>query len=332
MPAAVRRGLLLSAAAALLTLVVIAGEWLPLPPALQSWQPRLSGYVTVFLGIFIEALPFLLAGVLVSAGLHVFVSAERIQSLTPRGALSSALAGASLGLLFPVCECGSIPAARRLIRKGTSLPAAIAFALAAPVINPIVLLATYAAFNDLTIVAWRAGLTVLIAVLIGVIVGTAPQAASVLAAGVLQPDAHDQLPTGAAARFTAFVGHVRSEFFEMVRYLIFGALLAAGLQTFVPQETLIGLGSGPLISVVALSLLAALLSVCSTVDAFIALSFAGTFTPGAVLAFLVFGPMIDIKSTLMLTSTFSRRTVVSIVLLSFVFSVLAGTAINVFGG
>jgi hypothetical protein len=180
--------------------------------------------------------------------------------------------------------------------------------------------------------AWRAGLTVVIAVLIGVIVGAAPQPAAILAAGVLQSDDHDHTAESAGVRFNAFVTHVRSEFFEMVRYLIFGALLAAGLQTFVPQETLAGLGSGPLISVVALSLLAALLSVCSTVDAFIALSFTATFTPGAILAFLVFGPMIDIKSTLMLTSTFSRRTVISIALLSFVFSVLAGTAINVFGG
>jgi hypothetical protein len=125
--------------------------------------------------------------------------------------------------------------------------------------------------------------------------------------------------------------HARGEFFEMGRFLVLGALLAAALQTLIPQQPLLALGSGPVVSVLVLMGLAVLLSVCSTVDSFIALSFVNTFTPGAIVAFLVFGPMIDIKSTLMLTTTFRRRIVAVIALLCFQLSLLAGLAINFLG-
>lgn len=113
-----------------------------------------------------------------------------------------------------------------------------------------------------------------------------------------------------------------------LRTLYIGGLLAATLQTLVPQSALLALGDGPVISVLVLIALAVLLSICSTVDSFIALSFLGTFTPGAVLAFLVFGPMIDIKSALMLTTTFRTRAVAIIALLCFQLTLLAGVVVN----
>ena len=128
------------------------------------------------------------------------------------------------------------------------------------------------------------------------------------------------------------LGHANAEFFEMTRYLIIGAMLAAALQTVVPQQALLALGDGPLLSVLVMIGLAVVLSICSTVDSFIALSFVNSFTPGAILAFLVFGPMIDIKSALMLTSTFSRRTVALIILLCFQLALLAGLAVNLLVG
>lgn len=323
----------------LAALLWIASD-LAVPPALAPWTGRLQGFVTVFLGIFIEALPFLMAGVLVSSAIHLFVSPERVRGLSPRNPFLAAIGGSLLGLAFPVCECGSIPATRRLLTKGATLPAGIAFALAAPVINPIVLIATFVAFGSWHIVAWRAGLTILIAVAVAVVVGSAPRRELVLAPGVDHDDEHaacdhdhHQEPHGEEGTFSAasrVLGHASAELFEMTRYLIVGALLAATLQTLVPQQPLLALGGGVVLSVLVLMLLAVLLSICSTVDAFIALSFAATFTPGAVLAFLVFGPMIDIKSTLMLTSTFNRRAVASIVLLCFQLTLLAGIAVNLF--
>ena len=329
-------------AAALLTLIWVASD-LAVPPALAPWTGRLQGFVTVFLGIFIEALPFLMAGVLVSSAIHLFVSADQVQQLSPRNPFLAALGGSLLGLAFPVCECGAIPATRRLLSKGAALPAGIAFALAAPVINPVVLIATFVAFGNWQMVAWRAGLTIVIAVVVALVIGATPRRELVLAHGVDQADDHDhtggdhdhhdhahgvQPGEGPLRMAQRILEHANGEFFEMTRYLIIGAMLAAALQTVVPQQALLALGDGPLLSVLVMIGLAVVLSICSTVDSFIALSFVNSFTPGAILAFLVFGPMIDIKSALMLTSTFSRRTVALIILLCFQLTLLAGLAVN----
>lgn len=349
----VRRGVTLLAWELLLLLLWIASG-IQVPAALVPWSGRLQGFTTVFLGIFIEALPFLLAGVLVSSVLHLYVSAERLQCYTPHHPVLAALSGGLLGLAMPVCECGSIPAARRLLQKGVALPVGIAFVLAAPVVNPIVIISTAVAFGGWEMVAWRVGLTLLFAVTIGVLLGRAGNPAAVLAPGVLalgvladtaddhHDHAHIHCPTcqhdhhhhhhddEKPDRLQQVLEHARGEFFEMGRFLVLGALLAAALQTLIPQQPLLDLGSGPVMSVLVLMALAVVLSVCSTVDSFIALSFVNTFTPGAVLAFLVFGPMIDIKSTLMLTTTFRRRIVAVIVLLCFLLVLLAGIALNFF--
>lgn len=331
-PPTLWRPLLIAAVAALLW--VASGIAVPAP--LAAYTGRLQGFVTVFMGIFVEALPFLLAGTLVSAAIHLFVSQERIQRLTPRNPVLAAISGALLGLAFPVCECGSIPTARRLMTKGSTMPTGIAFALAAPVINPVVLVSTYVAFGSWSMVAWRAGLTLLFAVIVALLVGSAPRDDMVLAPGVCRPghdDHHDHdhdhdhgaLGDGALRQTLNLAS---SEFFEMGRYLVIGALLAAALQTLVPQQALLALGTGPVISVLVMIALAVVLSICSTVDAFIALSFVGTFSQGAILAFLVFGPMIDIKSTLMFTSVFRRRAVAMIVLLCFQLALLMGVFVN----
>ena len=118
------------------------------------------------------------------------------------------------------------------------------------------------------------------------------------------------------------------EFFEMGQYLVIGALLAALMQTFFPQANLLRLGQGPLLSVLVLVLLAVLLSICSTVDAFIALAFAGTFSAGSILGFLVYGPMVDIKSTIMFLRVFRKKSVVILVLLPFLLVVLIGYVVN----
>jgi hypothetical protein len=116
----------------------------------------------------------------------------------------------------------------------------------------------------------------------------------------------------------------------MGRYLIIGALLAAVMQIFIPQSALLAVGKGPVLSVLVMLTLAILLSICSTVDAFVALSFTGTFSFGAILSFLVFGPMVDIKSVLMYAQVFRRRTVVYLVILPFMFSLLFGVFVNYF--
>lgn len=296
-----------------------------------------QNFVTVFLGIFIEAAPFLLLGALASGLITVFVTADDIARLMPRNRLAATLIGALLGIIFPVCECGVIPVVRRLCQKGFPLSAGIAFLLAAPVINPIVLASTYAAFGAGPVFWARIALTLVIAIAIGLIFSLQPGLARVMRPLSLPPLAGGA-PTvgvppaasrpGPATALQRAVAVAADEFFDVAPYLIGGSLIATALQTFVPQQALIGIGSGAASSVVAMLALAFVLSVCSTVDAFLALNFVNTFTSGAIIAFLVFGPMIDVKSTLMLLGVFRRRVVAYLIALTFAFALLAGLAIN----
>lgn len=315
---------------------------------------RLATFTTIFLGIFIEAAPFLLLGTVASGLVEEFLPQQTLQRLIPRGRLRGVLAGAGLGFLFPVCECGTVPLARRLLRKGLPLPVGISFLLAAPVINPIVLFSTAAAFGFGPILALRFGLTLGIAVLTGLIFSAEaaphrllrPMAWAPIQGGSGEPApvqvmshppgprAHPTNPTAAGNRRSARLNRALTiaadEFFEMGRYLVLGASLAALMQTTVPQSSLLAVGSGPLLSVGVMLALAVVLSICSTVDSFVALAFIGSFTPGSVLAFLVYGPMVDIKSSLMYLTVFNRRTVVYLILLPLALTVVAALFINLY--
>ena len=320
--------------AAFLAWLQAAWGWQP------AWAAALLGWVenfaSVFLGIFIEAVPYLLLGTLASGLVEVFIKSEDLAGLLLHNRLGGVVAGSFLGLFFPVCECGTVPLARRFIRKGVAVPVSIAFLLAAPVINPIVIASTLSAFG-VSLVFWlRIALTLLIAVLIGWLFGLETDGDRLLAQPSpplvsLQLDTDQALlvnkpPLGERLKRMASVA--ADDFFEMGQFLVTGAALASIMQTLVPQAWLLAIGNGPILSVIALATLAALLSICSTVDAFIALAFLGTFSTGAVVAFLVFGPMVDIKAILMYLRVFNRKTVVYLSTLPFLFSILAGVLIN----
>ncbi|HEY0736902.1 MAG TPA: permease [Herpetosiphonaceae bacterium] len=311
-----------------LILLWIGTAW-ALPPFLAGFTPRVQGLITIFLGIFIEALPFVAAGVLVSSIIALFVGDELIQRFTPKEPFSAALVGALLGLAFPVCECGTVPTTRRLLHKGAPLPFGVAFLLAAPVINPIVIASTYVAFNgDWLMVGGRIGLTLLIAINVALVLSWLPRSEALLAPGVAHTDDGCGCQHTHKRSLAGVFQHGAEEFIEMSRWLVLGALLAATLQTFVPRSMLLGIGDGPIVSVVVLMALAVVLSVCSTVDAFLALALSQAFGPGALLAFLVFGPMIDIKSTLMFLTTLSGRAVALIIALVVPLVLAAGISIN----
>jgi uncharacterized membrane protein YraQ (UPF0718 family) len=297
----------------------------------------LRTFVTVFLGIFIEALPFLLLGTLASGLVEEFVGQETMSRLAPRNRLRAALTGALMGLAFPVCECGVVPLTRRLLRKGLPLPVGVSFLLAAPVINPVVILSTFAAFGWGPVLLGRVFLTLLIALSVGLIFGLAPRPLQLLqlSAWPTVSGGDGSTRSGAAAiraslslRLTRSLAVAADEFFEMGRYLVLGSLLSAAMQTVVPQPTLLSIGSGALSSVVAMLALAFVLSVCSTVDAFLALAFVNTFTTGSILGFLVFGPMVDVKSVLMFLSVFRRRVALYLVLLPLMMSLLMAVYFN----
>ncbi len=318
---------------ALLMLMLILGSLLAesLPPA--AWPllgERFQVFVTILLGIFLEAAPFLLAGSLVSGLIQVFLDQSVLSRWTPRQPALAALAGALLGLAFPVCECGVVPVMRRLHQKGLPLSAGVAFLLAAPIVNPVVIASTYSAFGWGPMLWARVGLALLIAFAVGLLFSVAKPDE------VLLPDAQPQaceVGTHAPSlrfsqRLPEALAAAGDDFMDMARYLIAGSMLAAAMQTLVPQAALLAVGRGPVSSVIALLALAFVLSVCSTVDAFLALAFANTFAPAAVLGFLVFGPMVDIKSSLMFLRVFRRRAVIYLILLPLVMTLVVAVYLS----
>ncbi len=332
-----RPRLLVLAALAVILLAWILGR-MPGPGV----SARLQTFVTIFLGIFIEAVPFLLAGSLVSGVIEVFVDRDALARLVPRRPVPAALAGALLGLAFPVCECGVVPVTRRLYQKGLPLPVGIAFLLAAPVVNPVVILSTAAAFGWGTLLWGRLGLSILIPFLVGLLFGLArPQEIlreeDPAGPGNGQHDHHGHHdhqhgPSSTQGqwrqRLIAALNVGGDDFLDMARYLIVGSMLAAAMQSLVPQAALLALGERTLTSVATMMALAFILSICSTVDAFVALSFVNSFPPAAVLAFLVFGPMVDIKSALMFLGVFRRRVVLYLVLLPLLFTLTAALLLH----
>lgn len=344
----------------------------------MDFADTLIVFSTRFLGIFIEAAPFLLIGTLTSGMIEAFISQDDLIRIIPRNVVAASMVGGLMGFAFPVCECGVVPVTRRLYRKGLPAPVGIAFLLASPVVNPIVIASTYAAFHEraIQIVYLRVIVALVVAVLIGLlfafqkrpdrllrdaIPALAPAAASaapgglVLApslamagaaagtAGSLELDgeheppyehehAHGHHASGERMKLVPGIRYALTlageEFFEMGRYLILGSLVAASLRIAISQDQLEALATGPVSSVLVMQALAFILSICSTADAFVALDLSNTFTLGSVLGFLTFGPMVDIKSTMMFLGVFKRRVVLYLILLPFLLNALIAIWIN----
>lgn len=293
-------------------------------------------FSTRFLGIFIEAAPFLLLGTLVSGVIDSFLTPEDIARIVPRNPILATIVGAFMGFAFPVCECGVVPVVRRLFNKGLPMWVGVTFLLAAPVMNPVVLVSTFVAFGATPMLYGRFILTAVVAVGVGLVFALGAKPQEVLRAQSWMPamGGSGQISLPAAPRKPLRTGlmdalrQAGDEFFEMGRYLVIGTALAAAMQTLVSQEILLALGRGPVVSVLVMQALAFVLSVCSTVDAFLALAFVGTFTTGSILTFLTFGPMVDIKSALMFMGVFKRRVVFYLILLPLLMTLLAGVWLN----
>ncbi|HEV3471712.1 MAG TPA: permease [Actinomycetota bacterium] len=286
-------------------------------------SPAVETFVLILTSIVVEALPFVLLGALVSALIEVYVPGRfltRLAAMPVRRQLPLAALG---GLAFPVCECGSVPVARRLIARGVHPAAGIAFMLASPILNPVVLASTVVAYAGRGL-AWemtlgRAGLGLLLAIAAGWAIGT-DDAKTLLRP---RPDDEPMSYEEASSRRTAFVNHLAADFFFMGRFVVLGAALAAAMQTLIPQSIVAGIARTPIIGSLALMAIAFVLSLCSEADAFVAVSFV-QFPLGSQLAFLVFGPVVDAKLTFLYGATFRRRFVARLVVIAIPI-VLAGS-------
>ncbi|MCM0591583.1 MAG: permease [Gloeotrichia echinulata IR180] len=324
---------------------------------------QLNNGFTIFLSLLVEAMPFLLLGVLFSSFLLLFVDERKLVEKMPKNPLLGALLGSTIGFLFPVCECGNVPVARRMLMQGVPTPVAIGFLLAAPTINPIVIWATWTAFRDQPeIVVLRVVFSLLIATIIGFVFSFQKDLSPIVTPAIarylkfnpppspeqkrrgrrsvitqettdlslLQPGTYvlggkagiprrldSNLSQGTtpssspskplADKLRLLLDNIVQELRELGAVMVIGSAIAAAIQVLAPREIILSLGAGPISSIVAMLILAAVVSICSTVDSFFALSFASTFTSGSLLAFLVFGPMIDIKGVGLMLSIFKPK-------------------------
>ncbi|MBU3570017.1 uncharacterized membrane protein YraQ (UPF0718 family) [Priestia megaterium] len=263
---------------------------------------------TIFISILIEALPFILLGVIISGIIQIFVTDEMMAKAIPKNKFGAIVLASVIGALFPACECGIVPITRRLMAKGVPLYAAIPFMLTGPIINPVVLFGTFVAFgNDWKIMIERGVVAFLVSLTVGLI----------LAFQFKTPQVKNEIHTHTASKkMSEKIGdalkHTIDEFFSVGKFVIIGGLIAAAMQTYVKTSTLMALGHGVVSSNVVMMGLSYILSLCSSADAFIASSFRSTFNDSAVIAFLVFGPMFDIKNTLMMLSQFKTKFVFSL--------------------
>ncbi|WP_078428589.1 permease [Alkalihalobacterium alkalinitrilicum] len=269
---------------------------------------------TIFLGIVIEAVPFILLGVFVSALIQIYVSEDALQRYLPKNAYMALLPAAVLGAIFPICECAIIPVVRRLIKKGMPLHVGVVFLVAAPILNPVVAASTFYAFRtDLTVLYARMGLAFVLAIIIGAIIyaifknkDQLKWTKEELTGRVMVPIGTTQKPN----RVKQTLYHAADEFFLMGKYLIAGAFIAALFQTLLDRNILLAIGSNEWSSTAVMMAFAFILSLCSEADAFVAASFGSTFTTGSIIAFLVYGPMLDLKNTIMLFAFFRAKFVI----------------------
>ena len=293
-----------------------------LRPLLQDLldRPAVAHWATIFVAITVQAMPFLVLGITVSAAIAAFVPDNFLPRVLPdRPALAvpvAAVAGAAL----PGCECGSVPIAGRLVQRGALPAAALTFLLSAPAINPVVLVSTAVAFpGNPEVVAARALASLLAATVVGLI--WARFGNDKFLERARRRHTHDGPP------LSVLVETAKHDLLQAGGFLIIGAATAATLQTVVPRSILDGVASSGLASVLALAGLAVVMAICSEADAFVAASLT-QFSLTARLAFMVVGPMVDVKLIALQTGTFGGRFAVRFAPLTFVVAVSSAIVVG----
>jgi uncharacterized membrane protein YraQ (UPF0718 family) len=275
-------------------------------------QARAQVFGQVLIAILLEAFPFVLLGAIVSGLIEVLVPAEKLARFVPKRLAARRAVAPLLGIIFPVCECGVVPVVRRLLKKGLPLEMAVVYLLAGPILNPIVLASTIMAFWR-TQPWWamplgRATLGVAVALLVGLVLALSFGKRSARASEAA-PEEH----RGGGSALAHILHHAANDFLLLGGFLILGSMIAAAAQAFVSYETLRSVGQTPFASSAGMMALAFVLNLCSEADAFVAASFV-QFTFASKLAFLVFGPMLDIKLVAMYLAALPRRVLVTVLL------------------
>jgi permease len=297
-----------------------------------------------FTTIMLEAIPFLLLGALISAIIEEFVSEERISKMIPKNRVLGSLVGIFLGLFIPACDCAVIPIAIRLKKKKVPTNVIVSFMLASPIISPVVLLSTFFAFGETEkmllfgfempkLFVYRTIFGVVVALVVGIILDIICKDA-VLKEEIYEHHHHHhdhehihtcnhhhegcscsnhEKETGPIGRVKNIINIMYGDFMGIISYMAVGALLAATMQILLPISNIGGIVQNKYISTFIMMLLAFALSLCSTSDAFIARTFMNSLSKNSILAFILLGPMIDIKNTILLNKSFNKKFVIVLI-------------------
>ena len=288
----------------------------------------MKNIAVIFMSIFFESLPFLLLGSLISSIIETFISNEKIAKIIPKNKVLGSLVGIFLGFFIPACDCAVIPISKRLIKKEVPINVAISFMLSSPIINPVVLLSTYYAFSktEPSIFWYRLIFGILISLIVGIIMGIIFDKKKVVINKIEEIECDCDHHHEHDNKIKTIFIHTAYDLFDVVKYLMFGALIASLIQVLLPRSIITMFNNNEILSVITLMLFAYLISLCSTSDSFIGKSLLSTFSKSSVIAYLLLGPMIDIKNTIVLFGNYKKDFVKSLILLIFIsifiFSVL----------
>ena len=306
-------------------------------------EPSRSGDILMaFLSILFEGAPYILVGTLLSGFIDAFLPAKLLDRMLPKNKILSTFAAGFLGLIFPVCECAVVPVVRRLVQKGLPLSCALTYLLSAPIINPIVILSTLTAFKefqkvqgigdiaDASMTVARISLGYAVAVVVGLFL-MKRKPADVLAPSVVAGIAGEgngghEPPAKFDAKLTHAMRTAMRDFLDTAMYFAIGVMITSVFNTQVDQTRIEAVASHDYFAIPSMMGLAFVLALCSTSDAFIAAPMAmpdSGLASAAKLAFLVFGPMLDVKLVFMYASIFRRKFMIGLCVALFVLVALA---------
>lgn len=280
-----------------------------LPTSVLQW-------FAIFISIIIEALPFVLLGTILSGFIEVYITPDLVQRFLPRNRFLRILFGTFIGFIFPSCECGIVPIITRFLEKKVPSYTTVPFLATAPIINPIVLFATYSAFGNSWRFLWLRLLgAIIVALTLGIMLGFVVDE-NILKANAKPTHFHDYSGETWYRKIFLALAHAIDEFFDTGRYLVFGTLVASGMQIYLPTRLLTQIGGNALTAILVMMLLAFILSLCSEADAFIGASLLSTFGTAPILAFLLIGPMVDIKNLMMMLHSFKTSFIIQFISVS----------------
>lgn len=292
---------------------------------------RIGDVLMAFLSILFEGAPYIMIGTVLSGLIAAFLDSKLLDKVLPKSRLLATFMAGFLGLVFPVCECAIVPVIRRLVQKGLPISCAVTYMLAAPIMNPIVAVSTLTAFKEFqkvtglgdlgnaTMTISRLSLGYLVAVIVGLII-LRFRPAQILQTSVLEAIDHaaaEAAKPSTTKNFNAKLVHAMraamGDFLDTAMYFTIGVMITAVFNTQVDQAILGTVAKSEWLALPSIMGLAMVLSLCSTSDAFIAAPMA-VFSMAAKLAFLVFGPMMDIKLLFMYSAVFKRRVVMALLI------------------